>query len=157
MAGRRLAIALYSASGLAHGTVLYDPNGLATNLQQRLQQPSPALRASTRDALTAALPIYLAELNKCADRDDHWLHRHLSAQLLNTTYTAWFVAEGHLPPFPKLLPSWYQRLGIDLELIELERQHWIADSLTASTSTLESLCRAVLQLGSSWEREQNAR
>lgn len=138
----------YSASGLAHGTVLHDPDGLATNLQQQLQRPSPALRASTHDALTAALPIYLAELNKCADRQDHWLHQHLSSQLLKTTYTAWFVAEGHLPPFPKLLPAWHQRLGIDPRLIEFERRHWIASSLTASTSTLEALCRAVLHLRS---------
>jgi hypothetical protein len=144
--GTEWPLPIYAASGLAHGAILLDPTGVAERAQDRLQHPPPRLVASVHDQLGTTLPPALAELQGCARRGDHWLHRNLTVQLLKIIYTGWFLAEGHLPPFPKRLSAWYERLGLDPAVIRLESACWQSSSLDATTSSVAAFGHRVLAL-----------
>lgn len=137
---------IYAASGLAHGVVLLDPTGKAKHLQDHLHRPPMRLAHSVRDQLEAALTDMLAELERCASRGDHWLHQNLAVQLLKIIYTGWFVAEGHLPPFPKRLPAWFERLAMDPAIVRLERACWESPELDSTTSAISAFGNEVRTL-----------
>lgn len=135
---------IHAAAGLAHGMVLLDPDGEGARVQSRLRQPPPSLVVAVRAQLAAMVPDYVDELERCTARGDHWLHQNLSGQLLKVVYIGWFLAEGHLPPFPKRLPAWFARLGMDPAVVELERACWAAGSMTSSTDAVAALAELVL-------------
>lgn len=142
--GKEWPLPLYAASGLAHGVVLLDPAGTAAGWQDRLRRPPARLVASVRDQLVATMPAILTELDGCARRGDHWLHHNLAVPLLKISYTGWFLAEGHLPPFPKRLPAWYEHLELDPSIIRLERACWSSASLDVATSAIAAFGHRVL-------------
>jgi hypothetical protein len=133
---------LYVAAGLAESELLLDPTGLGAEYRARVQIPPAPLVAAVRQQLQTALPAFVNELRKAADRENLWLHADLAVQLHKLIYTAWFLFEGHYPPFPKYLPRWYERFAMSLEIQTLEATYWA----TPNPAALESLATAVLNL-----------
>lgn len=145
-AGTAWPLPIYVASGLAESELLLDPTGLGAEYRSRVQTPAPALVANVRRRLEAAVPGFVNELRRSAEREDRWLHAHLAVQFHKLIYTAWFLFEGHYPPFPKYLPQWYERFGMNREIQRLEATYWACRDLTEGTAALESLAAAVLNL-----------
>lgn len=71
---------IYAVSGFVHGTILLDPDGNATRLQDDHRRPPAQLVESAQNQLAAALPTVVVELQHCASRGDHWLHRSLTVR-----------------------------------------------------------------------------
>jgi hypothetical protein len=143
---------VYVAAGLAESQLLLDPTGRGTELRSRVQIPAAPLVTKVRHRLEASTPGFVNELRRAAERDNRWLHAHLAVQLHKLIYTAWFLFEGHYPPFPKYLPQWYERFGMKRDIQRLEARYWAAPDPTERTAALESLAAAVLDLGSPEER-----
>ncbi len=138
---------IYAASGLAESKLLLDPSGLGEAHRSRVQVPAPPLIENVRQRLeTAITPGFGKELYRAAELGNCWLHANLALQLHKLIYTAWFLFEGHYPPFPKYLPQWYERFGMDRELQELEATYWATADPVDATAVLESLAAAVLAL-----------
>lgn len=137
---------VYVAAGLAESQLLLDETGLGTEYRSRVQVPAAPLVAKVRHQLETALPSFVKELRRAVDRENRWLHADLAVQLHKLVYTAWFLFEGHYPPFPKYLPQWYERFGMDREIRRLEARYWAARDPAESTAELESLAAAVLSL-----------
>jgi hypothetical protein len=145
-AGSAWPLPIYVASGLAESHLLLDQAGLGAEYRSRVQVPAAALVAKVRHQLEVAVPGFVNELRRAADRENRWLHADLAVQLHKLIYTAWFVFEGHYPPFPKYLPQWYERFGMDREIQRLEARCWAARDPAESTAALESLAAAVVNL-----------
>ncbi|MFG1812673.1 hypothetical protein ACGFIF_02815 [Kribbella sp. NPDC049174] len=144
--GMAWPLPIYVASGLAESELLLDPTGLGTEYRTRVQTPAAPVVAKVRRQLEAAAPGFIKELRRSAERENRWLHAHLSVELQKLVYTAWFLFEGHYPPFPKYLPQWYERFGMNREIQRLEATYWACRDLTEGTAALESLTAAVLNL-----------
>ena len=145
-AGAAWPLPVYVAAGLAESELLLDPTGLGAAHRARVQTPAAPLVTNVRRQLEAAAPGFIKELRRAADRDNRWLHAHLAVQLHKLIYTAWFLFEGHYPPFPKYLPRWYERFGMNHEVQKLEATYWSTRDPSEGTAALESLATAVLDL-----------
>jgi len=137
---------IYVAAGLATSELLLDPTGLGAEHRSRVQTPAAPLVAKVRRQLTAAAPDLVKELHRSAERENRWLHAHLAVQLHKLIYTAWFLFEGHYPPFPKYLPQWYERFGMNSEIQGLEATYWSTSDTVERSAALKSLAAAVLDL-----------
>jgi hypothetical protein len=93
-AGTAWPLPIYVAAGLAESELLLDPTGLGTEYRERVQTPAGPLVAKVRHQLEATAPSFVKELYRSAERENHWLHRHLAVQLHKLIYTAWFLSEG---------------------------------------------------------------
>jgi hypothetical protein len=144
--GTAWPLPIYVAAGLAESELLLDPTGLGAEHRSRVQAPAAPLVANVRHRLEATAPHFVEELRRSAERENRWLHANLAVQLHKVIYTAWFLFEGHYPPFPKYLPQWYERCDMDREIRRLEARYWAAHDLAEGTSVLESLAAAVLDL-----------
>ena len=134
---------IYVAAGLAEAKLLLDPTGHGAAERSRVQVPAAALVARVRNQLEAAAPGFIKELRSAAEKEHRWLHASLAVQLHKLTYTAWFLVEGHYPPFPKYLPQWCERYGMNSHVRSLEAAYWTAPD---PTTALEALVAAVLDL-----------
>ncbi|MEU4294160.1 hypothetical protein AB0E63_38575 [Kribbella sp. NPDC026596] len=154
-AGAAWPLPVYVAAGLAESELLLDQTGVGTEYRSRVQIPAAPLVAKVRHQLEIAVPGFIKELSRAADRDNRWLHADLAVQLHKLVYTAWFLFEGHYPPFPKYLPQWYERFGMDREIQRLEATFWAARDPAESTAALESLAAAVLNLTLAFPHDPN--
>lgn len=145
-AGTAWPLPIYVAAGLAEAELLLDPTGLGAEHRSRVQTPAAPLVANVRRQLEAAAPGFIKELYRAAERENRWLHASLAVQLHKLIYTAWFLFEGHYPPFPKYLPRRYERFGMDREIQGLEATYWATRNPAEGTAALESLAAAVLNL-----------
>lgn len=145
-AGTAWPLPIYVAAGLAEAELLFDPTGLGAEHRSRVQTPAALLVAKVRHQLEAAAPGFVTELRRAAERENRWLHANLAVQLHQLIYTAWFLFEGHYPPFPKYLPQWYERFGMDRDIQRLEATYWATHDTAEGTAALESLAAAVLNL-----------
>jgi hypothetical protein len=145
-AGTAWPLPIYVAAGLAESELLLDPTGFGAEHRSRVQTPPAPLVAKVRRHLEAAAPGFIKELRRSAERENQWLHAHLAVQLHKLIYTAWFLFEGHYPPFPKYLPHWYDRFAMNREIQNLEATYWSTHNLTEATTALDSLTTAVLDL-----------
>lgn len=145
-AGTAWPLPIYVAAGLAESKLLLDPTGLGTEHRSRVQTPAAQLVTKVRRQLEATAPGFVKELRRAAERDNRWLHANLAVQLHKLIYTAWFLFEGHYPPFPKYLPQWYERFGMDSEIQGLEATYWATRDPAEGTAAVESLAAAVLNL-----------
>lgn len=143
--GTAWPLPIHVAAGLAESKLLLDPTGLGAELRARVQTPAEALVANVRRHLDTAAPGFIKESYRAAERDNRWLHASLAVDLHKLIYTAWFLGEGHYPPFPKYLPQWYDRFGMSPEIRHLESTYWAATDPAAATAVLESLTTAVLE------------
>lgn len=144
--GTAWPLPIYVAAGLAESTLLLDPTGLGTEYRSRVQTPPPSLVAKVRQHLAATAPGFVNELRRAADRENHWLHAHLAVQLHQLIYTTWFLTEGHYPPFPKYLPQWFERFGMNSDIRRIEATYWTTHDIAECTAVLGSLATAVLNL-----------
>jgi len=144
--GSAWPLPIYVAAGLAESELLLDPTGLGMEYRSRVQVPAARLVSSVRHHLEATLPGYVKELDRAGERQNRWLHAHLAVELHKLIYTAWFLFERHYPPFPKYLPQWYERFGMDSGIRRLEATYWAARDPAEETTALESLAAAVLNL-----------
>jgi hypothetical protein len=63
------------------------------------------------------------------------------------TFESWMgELEGHYPPFPKYLPQWYERFGMNSDIRGLEMTYWATRDPAEGTAALESVAAAVLNL-----------
>ncbi|GAB2606566.1 hypothetical protein GCM10027269_73150 [Kribbella endophytica] len=145
-AGTAWPLPIYVAAGLATSELLLDPSGLGAEQRLRAQTPAPALVTKVRQQLEAATPAFVKELRRAAEGGHLWLHADLAVQLHKLIYTAWFLAEGNYPPFPKYLPQWYERFGMDPEIRRLEAAYWTTRDPAEATEALQLLAVAVLEL-----------
>jgi hypothetical protein len=144
--GTAWPLPIYVAAGLAESELLLDPTGLGAEHRSRVQTPAAPLVANVRYQLEATAPHFIKELRRSAERENRWLHANLAVQLHKLIYTAWFLLEGHYPPFPKYLTQWYERFGMDPQIQSLEATYWAAHDLAEGTSALERLAVTVLNL-----------
>ncbi len=145
-AGTAWPLPIHVAAGLAESELLLDPTGLGTEHRSRVQTPAAPLVATVRHHLKATASGFIKELYRSAERDNPWLHAHLAVQLHKLIYTAWFLLEGHYPPFPKYLPHWYDRFAMNTHIRALEAATWTTPNPTAQTTALNALTTAVLNL-----------
>jgi hypothetical protein len=144
--GTAWPLPIHVAAGLAESELLLDPTGLGAEHRARVQIPAAPLVANVRHHLEAAVPTFVKELDRSAERENRWLHAHLAVQFHKLIYTAWFLFEGHYPPFPKYLPHWYDRFAMNTHIQALEAATWTTPSPTAQTTALTSLATAILNL-----------
>jgi hypothetical protein len=145
-AGTAWPLPIYVAAGLAESALLLDPSGLGAEHRLRVQTPADPLVSKVRQQLAAAAPAFVNELRRAAAGGNHWLHADLAVQLHKLINTAWFLAEGHYPPFPKYLPRWYERFGMDPEIQRLEAAYWEIGDPAEAAERLQALATAVLAL-----------
>ncbi|MEU4192703.1 hypothetical protein AB0E69_12435 [Kribbella sp. NPDC026611] len=146
--GNAWPLPVYVAAGLAESKLLVDPTGLGEQYRERVRTPAPAVVDGVRRQLETATPTYLKELDRASACDNRWLHANLSVELHKLTYMAWFLAEGHYPPFPKYLSQWYERFGMDRSIRDLEGAYWTITDPGEATGVLQALVTAVLELDS---------
>ncbi len=131
---------------LVDGLLLIDPAGIGMGLQAELQTPTAALVEAVQRQLRTSTPGFIEALQRSAEHDDYWLHDHLAVQLHKLIYTAWFLAEGHYPPFPKHLPQWTSRFDMDAHIREAEQRSRLESDRTRKGTALAELASAVLEL-----------
>jgi hypothetical protein len=144
--GEQWPMPSHVAAGLAEGLLVVDSSGAGAELQAQLQQPEPVLVEAVVGQLSAAAPGLLSEMERASSRHDLWLHDLLAVQLHKMIYTAWFLIEGHYPPFPKHLCNWYQRFGMDDRVRQLEERYWATTDQRDRRSALAELTSTVLAL-----------
>jgi hypothetical protein len=144
--GDQWPMPVHVAAGLAHGLLLCDPRGAGTQLQARLQTPEPQLVEAVAQRLARAAPAFVKELTRARTRADLWLHDLLAVRWHKLIYTAWFLAEGHYPPFPKHLGQWMERLGMNEHARRLETYYWAAPDDEGRDAALADLAASVAQL-----------
>ncbi|MFI6680245.1 hypothetical protein [Kribbella sp. NPDC050470] len=142
--GTAWPLPIHVAAGLAESKLLLDPTGHGAEHRARAQTPAESLVVNVRRHLDTAAPGFIKELYRAAERDNRWLHASLAVELHKLVYTAWFLSEGHYPPFPKYLPQWYDRFGMSPEIQHLESTYWATSDPAEATAVLESLVTAVL-------------
>ncbi|WP_114558173.1 hypothetical protein [Desertihabitans aurantiacus] len=146
-AGEQWPTPIHVAAGLAQGVLLVDPAGEGEVIQQRLREPAPRLVQVVLEQLDARTPSFLTELQKAHDAGNLWLHDSLAVELHRLVYIAWFLAEGHHPPFLKHLPQWFETLDLNPDIQHLEATYWAVGDRGARRGALRELALAVLQLG----------
>ncbi|RCK70430.1 hypothetical protein DT076_07240 [Desertihabitans brevis] len=138
---------VHVAAGLAQGVLLVDRAGDGEAVQRRAQEPGPRLVSVVLEQLDARAPDFLTELEKADAAGNRWLHDSLAVELHRLVYVAWFLAEGHHPPFFKHLPDWFERLSMDTDVRHLEASYWAVGDARTRRATLAELVSAVLELG----------
>ena len=144
--GEQWPMPSHVAAGLAEGLLVVDSSGAGAELQARLQQPEPVLVEAVVGQLSSVAPSFLSELESAWAKGDSWLHDLLAVRLHKMIYTAWFLIEGHYPPFPKHLSNWYQRFGMDARVRQIEEDYWAATDPRDRRLVLAELVSAVLAL-----------
>ncbi|SDS12693.1 hypothetical protein [Microlunatus soli] len=137
---------IHVAAGRAEAVMLLDDRGDGAAHQLQVQRPSSALVEAVTDQLRSSLPGYVRELREAAAQRHRWLYTSLASQLHRTIYLAWFLAEGHYPPFPKYLPQWFDRLNMNTTLRRLEDDYWSAPSDPDRADAIAELAEAVVTL-----------
>lgn len=144
--GDQWPMPVHVAAGLAQGLVLCDPSGAGAKLQARLRVPETTLVATVVRQLSEATPGYAKEVSRARSRGDLWLHDLLVVRWHKLIYTAWFLIEGHYPPFPKHLDQWMQRLGMDEQARQIEARYWAASNYEGRDCALAELATHVVRL-----------
>jgi hypothetical protein len=144
--GSAWPLPVYAAAGLAESVMLCDPTQAGTAYRERVRTPAPTVVDAVRRQLELVTPNYLKELDRASACDNRWLHSHLAVELHKLIYMAWFLSEGHYPPFPKYLPQWYERFGMDPAIRDLEAAFWTISDPEEAAGMLEALVAGVLAL-----------
>lgn len=144
--GSAWPLPVYAAAGLAESVLLFDPTQAGTAYRERVQTPASAVVTNVRRQLELVTPNYLKELDRASTNDNRWLHSHLAVELHKLIYMAWFLSEGHYPPFPKYLPQWFERFGMDPAIRDLEAAYWTIGDPEEAAGVLGALVAGVLAL-----------
>lgn len=144
--GDQWPMPIHVAAGLADGLLLIDSVGIGMSLQAELQTPAAELVEVVRHQLRTSTPGFVEALQRSAENGDYWLHDHLAVQFHKLIYTAWFLVEGHYPPFPKHLPQWTSRFDMDTHIRDVEQRSWLEGDRTRKRTALAELAGAVLRL-----------
>lgn len=137
---------VHVAAGLAEGLVVADASGSGAELRARLQTPEPVLVRAVVDELSTSSSGFLRAMRRASSRGDLWLHDLLAVRLHKLVYSAWFLVEGHHPPFPKHLPDWFERYEMDGRIRRVEAAYWATSELAERDGRLHELASAVLDL-----------
>lgn len=137
---------LHAIAGFVYGVTLCEPHGLAARAARRSAGPSATLVDSLTLSLGEQLPVFVAELRRCADQGHSWLHGHLASQILRQIYLTWFAREGRYCPFLKHLPGWFRRFRFEPDLVALEHRLWATATTSPRTDHIERLGTLVLNL-----------
>lgn len=137
---------IHVAAGFAEGIFLLDDRGEGAACQLQVQRPSATLVQAVTDHLRSSLPGYIGELREAAAQQHRWLYTSLASQLHRTIYLAWFLAEGHYPPFPKYLRQWFDRFNMNTKVRQLEDHYWAAPSDPGRAEAMAELAEAVVTL-----------
>lgn len=144
--GEQWPMPTHVAAGLATGLLVVDELGVGARFQRQVQVPVAHLVDTVVGQLMAAGPDFANEMDRASKRGDFWLCDVLANRLHKMIYTAWFLLEGHYPPFPKHLPDWYDRFGMNAHVRHLEAACWIAHDRDARTKRLSKMVEAVVNL-----------
>lgn len=112
------------AAGLATGLLLVDEFGVGVRFQRQVQVPVAHLFDTAVGQLLASGPDFANEMDRASSGGDLWLCDVLANRLHRMIYTAWSFSRGHYPPFPKHLPDWYDRFGMNTHVRHLEAACW---------------------------------
>lgn len=137
---------IHVAAGLAEGVILLDGRGDGAAHQLQVHHPSPLLVHAVTDQLRSSISGYIGELREAAAHQHRWLYTSLASQLLRTIYLAWFLIEGHYPPFPKYLRQWFVRFNMNTMVRQLEHDYWTAPTDPDRAEAMAELAKAVMTL-----------